>query len=105
MRIPHLRWQVMWKWGPVISYKLRLEEIDSASESLHDVMELCLMPDAQKSAPLHTALGHVACPRHHTQLVTRGMPSSPHTLGDTWRASTPVPPLVPRGRYAGDAPR
>ena len=34
------RWQVQWKWGPVISYQLPLEEIDSAGVSLHDVMEL-----------------------------------------------------------------
>jgi hypothetical protein len=42
-------WQVQWKWGPVTSYKLPLEEIDSASASLFDVMELVLMPDAKKS--------------------------------------------------------
>ena len=39
------RWQVQWKWGPVISYQLPLEEIDSAGVSLHDVMELILMPE------------------------------------------------------------
>ena len=40
------RWQVQWKWGPVISYKLPLDEIDSIGESKFDLMELIVMPDA-----------------------------------------------------------
>jgi len=43
------RWQVQWKWGPVTQYKLPLEEIDSASHSLYDLMELVIMPDALPS--------------------------------------------------------
>lgn len=40
------RWQTQWKWGPVISYKLPLEEIDSSGDSKWDLMELIALPDA-----------------------------------------------------------
>ena len=40
--------QVEWKWGPVVSYKLPLMEIDSSGPSLHDVMEIILLPDAKQ---------------------------------------------------------
>ena len=40
---------VQWKWGPVISYKLALEEIESTSRTPMTVMELILAPDVLPS--------------------------------------------------------